>query len=559
MNWTSTAAARERSHPSFLLHWSDPRRSVAVDFIPEVIEAIILELPDRVQTLRGLTSGGKQRHWTVLACEPLPNSVNLRDEAPLALALRGADVVGLVIAESQRPELLRTLSSRAQTAAEILLVTVAPEKISVSAWSPGGGAPAFLTEFSASLEQFRRGRFHPFVKQTLDAPAAVPAREATDQTESSPREGTGAKVPTGRGVTVRFEVPPWVWAGALSLGALFVGEQYFTRSSRVAETPAAAEQPGQRVTFGFGIQAARLDKNLEIRWDPSVPSLKSAPSGVLKVADGDQVLAIPLSPSDLAAGRILYAPRTDSLGLELSVDTAGGPLSEKARIVLPAGAPVTVEQVRAHPPVPAPRREKSQPAKAVQIESQRVSPRSAATAPPAVEQTVLTAAVPPTSTPAAAPKQQPAAEERQVAAQRPPAAAAAEQPLPRSVTPSLPAPGPPPAVVKEAPREQAPAPAVSQPEPIRITSAVPLRQVAPVVPAALRNVMVRPVVISVTVRVDERGKVMSVRTPYYEGLEAHLADVAVIAARGWKFQPARKNDDPVASDYLIRFSFSGRR
>jgi TonB family protein len=120
----------------------------------------------------------------------------------------------------------------------------------------------------------------------------------------------------------------------LLLSVVLVEVHLYTRAVPAGNFPASQEE--ERVAFGFGLQAFRSDnRSVEIRWDTEMPALRQASQGVLKVSDGEQMVAIPLEASDLARGSLTYMPRSDPLGLELSVQTDAGFLSERIRAVQP--------------------------------------------------------------------------------------------------------------------------------------------------------------------------------------------------------------------------------
>jgi TonB family protein len=114
-----------------------------------------------------------------------------------------------------------------------------------------------------------------------------------------------------------------------------------------------------------------------------------------------------------------------------------------------------------------------------------------------------------------------------------------------------------------APASAAAAPDVPAPRPAReargaTAGTVPgevLEQVLPDVPQKARASIQGSVKLSVQVSVDADGKVVDAQmaspgpSPYFAGL-------AVNAARRWKFRPARKGDQSVASEWLLQFQFN---
>ena len=82
------------------------------------------------------------------------------------------------------------------------------------------------------------------------------------------------------------------------------------------------------------------------------------------------------------------------------------------------------------------------------------------------------------------------------------------------------------------------------------------RKVPPSIPNNMRARIRGTVEISVRVRVDDHGRVVSA-TPLgkHAGIEAYLAGRAVEAAKAWQFEPARLNGKPTAGEQTLRFTF----
>jgi protein TonB len=335
------------------------------------------------------------------------------------------------------------------------------------------------------------------------------------------------------------------------LAVFLIGILYRTRTPATPSAQSAAPAAKERTAFGFGIQAARHDNRLEIRWDPAVRSIEGVQTGVLKVTDAEQVIAIPLSSADLAAGRIMYVPRSESLGLELSVVTPAGPLSETVRVLLPRGQPPAVEVTR-RPVNPTPQREPDTQTSTEAAAPPRQQPVFQAPTPAISSLRTATRLTPELSTPPALPRQE---------------VTVAQTPIPRqSLTPSIGPPAEPdrtasPAAAKPA-SQAAEGPSEARATAVRnlvMTPPVPVRQVSPILPDVLRRTVYRPLVVEVTVYVDAEGAVTSAYTSKYSGLAGHLASFAVAAAKSWRFRPALRDGQPVPGNYMIRFSFDRTR
>jgi protein TonB len=64
--------------------------------------------------------------------------------------------------------------------------------------------------------------------------------------------------------------------------------------------------------------------------------------------------------------------------------------------------------------------------------------------------------------------------------------------------------------------------------------------------------------VAVRVNIDSKGVVKDADL-LTKGIDGHLGRSAVEAAKRWRFEPARADDRPVASDMVLRFRFEGTR
>ena len=87
-------------------------------------------------------------------------------------------------------------------------------------------------------------------------------------------------------------------------------------------------------------------------------------------------------------------------------------------------------------------------------------------------------------------------------------------------------------------------------------SAEPVYQARPVFPTSLRNVVTKPMMVQVLVSIDETGKVVKADPQAQPGVHPMLLVSAASAARQWKFRPARRGDQPVPGQMLLRFNFA---
>jgi TonB family protein len=78
-----------------------------------------------------------------------------------------------------------------------------------------------------------------------------------------------------------------------------------------------------------------------------------------------------------------------------------------------------------------------------------------------------------------------------------------------------------------------------------------------VIPPGIRTRITSPVVVRVSVTIDETGHVTHAYSPISgSGLDRYLSDEAVKAAREWLFTPARsQGGQPVSATKTLSFEF----
>jgi TonB family protein len=81
-----------------------------------------------------------------------------------------------------------------------------------------------------------------------------------------------------------------------------------------------------------------------------------------------------------------------------------------------------------------------------------------------------------------------------------------------------------------------------------------VHQVLPDVPRSARNTIQGKIKVGVRVRVDSSGNVAGVKLAS-PGPSRYFAELALKAARRWKFEPARVDDRNVSSEWILRFEF----
>jgi TonB family protein len=90
---------------------------------------------------------------------------------------------------------------------------------------------------------------------------------------------------------------------------------------------------------------------------------------------------------------------------------------------------------------------------------------------------------------------------------------------------------------------------------IQYQPAVPIVKATPVYPPELQTLAVTRKIIEVKVTIDTSGKVTRAEAIPQKNVSQFLVNSAVNAARLWRFQPARRNEEPVSSETLLQFAF----
>jgi outer membrane biosynthesis protein TonB len=65
--------------------------------------------------------------------------------------------------------------------------------------------------------------------------------------------------------------------------------------------------------------------------------------------------------------------------------------------------------------------------------------------------------------------------------------------------------------------------------------------------------------VAVRLKIDEKGRIVDAApVPQNHPIPGFLANIAVSAARLWRFRPARLGNRDVAADYVVVFKFNKR-
>ena len=356
----------------------------------------------------------------------------------------------------------------------------------------------------------------------VDQPVTVPAPPADD----------------GRRIQRRspWKTVAWLCSAALilALGLVLIG---ISRSGRIpalwralTNPPATASDSVSVVQSSthpiIALHVIRKNGDLELTWDRESPLLAAATSGLITIQDGESKRLVPLDSAQLYGGTLLYSPTSDQILMQLSLTTAAGTATESVTAILPkaVGAPVRPQ------PAPAP--------------LARTAPESSP---------------PPSDTPAVKPS-------------KPFAAASLASHVPTPAPPVLPdppvvrggaaAPAVASDVVSQLPTHLPPAPVSPSRTPApSVTTYEPPVAVVKITPTVsneqLRRIFKRTVV-RVEVSVDAAGNVTNARAIPGDGeiIPQPITNAAAAAARSWRFQPARQNQQPVASQVTVQFVFN---
>ena len=393
--------------------------------------------------------------------------------------------------------------------------------------------------FDASMlatEEQNRIKRH---QQATSTPAVVPP--------PAPEESPVRQKSAGLKIAAWLAALVILAAAALFTAVPSLRQQFLAAISRPAPATSgtAAPQPS------LGLHARRQDRDLELTWNRESAWVAAATSAVISIDDGASRRQIPLDPSGLRNGSILYSPSTDQVLIQLSVTAPTGTAAESVRVILAQSEAPRVYSVSStvpkNPPAPpetVPLAQASKP-----FSAPPPSPASSPAAPslndpPALRTNPNAAAAAPVvdilRTPAIAPPPPPA--QTRVQPQAQPQSPSQPQTLPQA-PPSTPTPA--------QPEPSAPA----TPANVTYHPPVPTRQVGPSFPAELRSVTLKPEVVEVRVTIDKTGRVVKAEA-LTQNVHRFFIDEAIHAARLWRFQPAQRGEEAVQSESILHFVFT---
>jgi len=361
-------------------------------------------------------------------------------------------------------------------------------------------------------------------------------------------------------------------AGCVLIGALLGAAGIALRVRRTAADPAPlpaasplpggsnAEIPSAPPTPTLGLVAQRHTGDVQLTWSRESSAIAAATSGVISIEDGGSHREIPLGAWQVHNGSLLYSPSSDQVLMQLTVATPTGPVSESVMVVLPSKARKTSPALPSGsppeepPPAPVLLAKATKPFSGIPVVT-----GSAATPTPALSD-------PPVET--GIPTQNPSIPA--LALQRfqepPPQAPTQKSPTPQVQTaPAQKAPVPvqkPPVRVQTAPAPTTPTTAVlstPQPRPAITQTYIPPKPISkpqPRFPIVLKTQLKTPSVVEVQVTIDEAGKVTRAVAVSRKDVADYFVEATLKVARLWRFEPARKNYQPVSSEMTLKFVFN---
>ena len=363
---------------------------------------------------------------------------------------------------------------------------------------------------------------------------ATQVRALPDAVETAPVERPTPPVPVPVPVRVRQpggvrKAAVWTLVAACLAVAAAMGIWLFPQASarflNRASTAAFSTPPAQPSSLpeqpSMGFAAERQNGDLKLTWRRDSAVIRSATSGVLSIEDGASRRELRLMADQVRGGSILYSPLSDQVQMQLTVSAPDATATESVIVINPRIGPPKVQTLSSN---------------TVTAQTDR-SPQQASGAPrPAPLRTFA----PPAATPTASGPR--------VVLDAPPTLAANSN---ASVTRADALLNRPQSLAMPRPPAQAAAPAYYPPEAIRTAT--------PVYPT-MRQMVIRTLsTVEVAVSIDATGNV--VKATAVPGQEMHplLIAAALDAARRWKFRPARRGDQPIPSDMVLKFDFKPKQ
>ncbi len=375
-------------------------------------------------------------------------------------------------------------------------------------------------------ERGRMQRSHQATVSMADpspAPPALPALEA-------PRKPRRLRI---------GKIIAWAWAIGLvfGLGTLVNNAAFQTRFANLRRAisnppPVSSASPPILQTSSsplISLHAKRQNEDLELTWNRESGVIAAATSGVITIQDGKDKREIPLDSAQVRSGSLLYSPTSDQVLMQLSVTTATNIVTESVTVVIPKNGSSRVYPLSS-----------SQPSFAAPADAPAQKVEQARATKPFVEPPAPRTAMPPAPILSDAPPSSPSFHPTTTGTP--------------GILAQVPPPLPPPAIKTPEPASATP----SQQLPSKIVSyqpAVVISKAAPSFPSELGSLAVQKKVIEITVSIDKNGRVSKAEAVPQKNVNQFFINSALNAARLWKFRPAMRGDEPVASEMVLQFIF----
>jgi len=338
------------------------------------------------------------------------------------------------------------------------------------------------------------------------------------------------------------------------------------KSRELNPLPAASPLPeASAKQIPLGLQAERQNGDLKLTWNRDSAVVRSAASGLLSIEDGEERYAIQLGSAQIRNASILYAPKSERIQVQLTVQ-GQDPISESVIVILPKSGNSHVQTfATASKEVPA-----------TPVSATKPLPSAPSAPPPSnvtQPQPDMTPVHAPTKPFALPPVQQESASSTSTNLPDAPPAVGSQTAISTNIASSLvsPAIAPPPLPAKPAPPLPATAAQQSQPLPSAPATApesqpsapssvyyppAVIASTTPVYPVEFRSMSMPVKLIELKVSIDDKGRMVKAEAlPSKAWTPNAMIKSALEAVQRWKFQPARKGSQTIPSEMVLQFVF----
>jgi protein TonB len=329
--------------------------------------------------------------------------------------------------------------------------------------------------------------------------------------------------------------------------------------------------------IGFGLKVNQSGGTMEVSWDLASPLIKAAKSGKLVVTDGTLIRELALSRDQLQSDKISYTPLDKDVSFRLEVvDSESHTVAESVRVLrssfLPNSLSSAEQVLNPQNPSGSKRAGAGVLSSSSSVVHGKTAPRESNSVPTfRPETTIVTVPIVPVQqspTPVTVGHPSPATihvDEQPVRGQE---SASVALPAPLLISParspltlSLPQENIADLNARHETHKSVDLPAAtSRPA----TSANANKSIiapqvlfgpTPDISHGVHPVLSKDLLVTVLVKVDERGNVTSAKLPSSIGVPSYFANQALTAARQWRFSPGKLNGRPIPSEMMIKFYF----